>query len=54
MISEENLNTFLLNQKLKAVLSENLNVLQEHVLTDRSEVKFLRAANIKEKTQINH
>ena len=54
MISEENFNTVLLNQKLKAILSENLNVLQEYVLTDRSEVKFLRSANIKEETQINH
>ncbi len=39
--------TIFINKEFKAVLSENLKVFYEYIFTDSSEVKFLRAANIK-------
>lgn len=37
--------------ELKAILSEDLNVLYEYIFADSSEVKLLRAANVKWKIE---
>lgn len=42
--------TVFIDQELKAVLLEDLDVLQEHVLTDCSQVEFLWAGAIRHKT----